>query len=254
MKRISVLLLSVLFLSTCYNKHADLKELTPKRTLKLVEKFKLKVPEPSGLTYSSKDNLLWTVSDETSHAYLITTKGKVLDSIEVDAKDLEGISYMPSGNLAVLSERSGEVVIISPEGKEFNRHNLNIFGEKNKGAEGITYLPANRNYFLIKEKKPKTLFKFDSNFKRIDSIPINFSKDVSGLFCDTTRNELWVISDESQLVVCCDLNGNPGEKYFVDIPQIEGIAIDIENSILYLVSDKTEYLYVYKMDETFRLK
>lgn len=105
----------------------------------------------------------------------------------------------------------------------------------------------NKVYFLLNEKDPKLLLKLDQTFNLVDSIQIEYCDDLSGADYDELTNSLWVISDESKMVLQLDLMGNLINKFYVDIPQVEGIAVDSKNNIIYLVSDKTENLYVCKI-------
>jgi len=49
------------------------------------------------------------------------------------------------------------------------------------------------------------------------------------------------------MVIKCDIEGNPIQKYKVSIKQIEGITLDKDNNFLYLVSDPEERLYKFEV-------
>ncbi len=69
-----------------------------------------------------------------------------------------------------------------------------------------------------------------------------------GLYFDEANQILWMLSDESQLVIKTDLNGKLLEKIEITIPQPEGITLSEDGRNLYIVSDNKETLYVFKVN------
>jgi uncharacterized protein YjiK len=59
---------------------------------------------------------------------------------------------------------------------------------------------------------------------------------------------LWLLSDEDKLLIKSSLDGEFIEEYEIDIKQAEGVAVDDENNLIYIVSDKEEKLYVFKIN------
>ena len=51
------------------------------------------------------------------------------------------------------------------------------------------------------------------------------------------------------MVVKCDLNGNPIQKFKVPHEHIERITIDKKNKYLYLVSDPLHRLYKFELNK-----
>ena len=243
MKRTFLLLSAILFNSflVCCGSGKDQK-------LKIVEEYKLKVPEPSGLALSVDGKSLWTVSDQTSMVYLISLKGKIEKSFAVDAEDLEGVAVISDTSIVVVAERTREVIFLNNEGKEYFRKKLLYDDYDNNGLEGITINKNNGHIFVVKEKKPKVLIELDNKLKEVNRTKIHFANDLSGLDFINETNDLWIISDESRLAAKCSQDGKVKEKYNVTIEQIEGIAVDPASNIIYLVSDKNEKLYILKID------
>ena len=206
--------------------------------------IELSVPEPSGLFFEKETKTFWTVSDENSTVYNLDMEGKVLKNFKVDEKDLEGITLINDSTLAVVLERDRSILVLDKNGNELKRINLNISGELNKGLEGITYDHKKDQFILVNEKKPKSLFKVDNSGKIIEEVKFSFAKDLSGIYYSNSTNIFWIISDEDKSVFKCSSNGDVISSYKVNIEQIEGIAIDEESSILYLVSDPLNKLYV----------
>ncbi len=215
--------------------------------LKIVEEYRINVPEPSGLVLSYDKKKLWTVSDENSTVYLMSLHGKIEKYFKVDAEDLEGIAVIDENSIAVVSEQTNEIVILSNDGKELTRHKLSLKSKENTGLEGITYDSKAKRFFVVQEKKTKILVEYNSHFKEIKRKELDFAEDLSGLCYMVETNDLWIISDESKLIAKCTTDGKIKSWRNVSINQIEGVAVNPETKKIYLVSDKDEKLYVLEL-------
>jgi uncharacterized protein YjiK len=240
---LSVFLYVVLITISC-NKKGEEKSKT--LTFSIAEE--IQVPEPSGIDLTYDEEGFWIVSDENSKVYLVDSWGKKVRSFKVNGKDLEGITVVDDSTLAVVLERTREVVILDTTGKELKRASLDLEGELNSGLEGITYDQNKKKFYLLNEKKPQLLITLDKNLFELKRDTINFSKDVSGIFFDDNDNTLWILSDESQRIYKTDLSGNPIEVFKIKITQPEGITINKMRTKLFIVSDKTENLYVFDLE------
>jgi uncharacterized protein YjiK len=207
----------------------------------------LAVPEPSGLYYDKVSNTLWTVSDENSTIYNIDFSGEILNTIVVDGIDLEGITMMNDSTIVTILERDRTIVFLNKSGKELKRVKIELNSDPNKGLEGISFNPANSHFFILNEKDPGMLLEVDTLGNIIEQNNLDYSSDYSGLFYVESKEELWIISDEGEAVFKCSQDGAIMEKYNIGIEQIEGIAIDSENSILFVVSDPLEKLFIYSL-------
>jgi len=230
-------------ISSCGNKEKQTKLLITNTRVQSIS-----VPEPSGLDVTFDRSGFWTVSDETSSIYRLDSEGNVVQTLRVNGFDLEGITVIDEQRIAVVLERTREVLILKTDGTELQRKKLPLKGELNSGLEGITYNSENGHFFIINEKKPSLLLELDEKLEILSIDTLKFSKDVSGIYYDDVDKQLWILSDENQLVVKCDLNGIPQESIKVDIVQPEGITIDNEGNRLYIVSDNTESMYVYRIN------
>ncbi len=217
--------------------------------LELIGKYKLDVQEPSGLALSTDGSYLWTLSDNFSRIYKISLKGKLLDSIEVVGYDMEGICNYTDNGILYICERDREIVSLDSTFTEVTRHRLDLSGELNSGLEGITADPGQKRIFTVNEKYPTLLLELDSSFTVIKKRELKIARDLSGLDYNSTANELWLLSDEDKMLFRCDNEGNKLDSFSIDIRQSEGIAVDFSNSIIYIISDYSEYLYVYKFKE-----
>lgn len=240
---LSILLLAMLF-SFCSKSNTE----KSVKTLSFSVAEKIPVPEPSGLDLAFDETGFWIVSDQNSNVYLIDSWGKVVKSFKVNGEDLEGITVIDDSTIALVLERTREVVILDTSGKELKRAKLDLEGELNNGLEGISYDPEEKKFFVLNEKKPRLLLTLDENLNEIKRDTLNFAKDVSGIFFDAVDKNLWILSDESQRIFKTDLSGNPIEEFKIKITQPEGITLNKARTKLFVVSDKTENLYVFNLE------
>lgn len=242
---VAFILLSLGIISLCnYN---NLDNASSKKVLSPKKIFDLNIPEPSGLCFDEKTKTLWTVSDEKSLIYNIDQDGKILNTLSIEGKDLEGITLIGDSIIATVLERKRQVVFLTKKGKELKRFKLDLEGDLNSGLEGITYNENNNHLYVVNEKKPTLLLEINLDGKIISEYKLKIAKDLSGLAYDAEKNQLWILSDENKSIFRCKPDGTVIDKYEVDIKQIEGIAFDFKNSKLFIVSDKTEKLYVFEI-------
>jgi uncharacterized protein YjiK len=140
------------------------------KTLSFSIAEKLPVPEPSGLDLTFDETGFWIVSDENSKVYLIDSWGRMVKSFNVDGKDLEGITVIDDSTLAVVLERTREVVILDTSGIKINRTALDLKGELNSGLEGITSDPKEKKFYVLNEKKPRLLLTLDENLRELKNL------------------------------------------------------------------------------------
>jgi uncharacterized protein YjiK len=217
--------------------------------IKFIKSYNLSVPEPSGLVLTFDEKGFWTVSDENSTVYRLDDYGKVVKMFKVDGEDIEGITVVDEQTLAIVLERSREVVILDTSGNELRRNKLDLDGELNMGLEGITFNPNDSSFYVVNEMKPGLLIKLDFELNEVSRDTLDFAKDYSGICYDNINNVLWIVSDESKLIAKTDLSGNKIEKHKIDVIQAEGICIDKAGNRIYIVSDKKEALYVYEFKQ-----
>jgi uncharacterized protein YjiK len=236
---IFILFLPLYFLTGC-----DKVKLETAGTLKPLKTFSLKISEPSGVALNK--GKLWIVSDRKNTIYQTDLEGNEISTIKMKIADMEGITFVDDSFLAIVKEVSREIILIDLEGNEISRTSLQIDGNKNSGLEGITYNPINEHFYILNEKDPVLLIETDKNLKEISRKKINNVKDLSGISYSQKDNCLWLLSDEDRKIIKASLQGEFISEYKIDVNQPEGIAIDDENNLIYVVSDKEEKLYVFE--------
>ncbi|HGE5896217.1 TPA: SdiA-regulated domain-containing protein [Escherichia coli] len=214
----------------------------------------------SGLTWNPDSRTLFAVTDHPSSIVELDAEGNVLRVIPSDGDhDFESIEYL-GRNIYVLSrerERTLTTHCIDSSTTalppaiysltlDFNRDS------DNTGFEGLARGLTDNALMVAQEKKPLRLYTTD---RTTDAITVSdaltrraslpwFLKDISGLHYDRTRQQLYVLSHESAMVLVSDLSG--GRKVMLlrrnfhglkrDIPQAEGIASN-DRDTLWIVSE-----------------
>jgi len=213
--------------------------------LSKISSVKIDVVEPSDLALSYEGDALWTVSDDNSTIYKLSLDGKVLEKIETDYDDLEGVTVVDKNVLAIAVEEERKICIVTLDGKVLKEIKLHIKGEYNKGLEGLVFNPDNNHFYVVNEKYPAMLIELDKNFNLIREKEIDFVSDLSAVNYDKEKKQLLLLSDESQTVAVCNLEGDLIKKYKFSIQQAEGICL--KDNYIYIISDPEETLYKLKI-------
>jgi len=243
------LILSFFLILGCADKKPT--EIEPPPTeepkLELISSVNLQVDEPSGLCFSIGKTFLWTVSDHTRKVYKVDFSGNVIETLSYTGNDLEGIAIDPSDStIWVAEEYLSQIVQLDSLGNELNR--ITITGAAgNNGLEGITINTTNHHFFLLKEQDPGVLIELDETYNLLNYKRIYFAFDYSGIFYESHNQHLWIVSDQNKNVYKCDLSGSVLTEFPIEVIKAEGIAVDIENDLVYIVSDSHEKLYQYSI-------
>jgi uncharacterized protein YjiK len=242
----SILILILLTLSQ-YKCNTNRQESPISQNLIIQKVTPIDVPEPSGLALSYDGRYFWSVGDSDSKVHKLDLNGKIIKSFKVNGEDLEGVTVIDSIYLAVILERTREIVIIDTSGKEVKRKKFDLKGKLNEGLEGLCFNVNTKDFYLLNEKQPGLLIKTDSSFNEIFRKDLNLAKDYSDIFFSNDDNTLWILSDESKKIIQTDLDGNKIKEYRIKVEQPEGLVVDHKNKKIFIVSDKKEELYEFKL-------
>jgi len=136
---------------------------------------------------------------------------------------------------------------LDTSGKEIKRKKFDLKGKLNEGLEGICLNINTKDFYLLNEKQPGLLIKTDSSFKELFRKDLKLAKDYSDIFFSNLDYTLWILSDESKKIIQTDLNGNKIKEYRIKVEQPEGLVVDYKNKKIFIVSDKKEELYEFKL-------
>ncbi|MEM6344843.1 MAG: SdiA-regulated domain-containing protein [Bacteroidota bacterium] len=217
-------------------------------SLNLVETLAMAIDEPSGLSLSN-DQLL-SVSDDDNKVYRINpTTGTVVATLNYEGDDLEGVVQNQQDNsIWIVEESRQELVKLDVNGTAQDTFAIPFTQmESNHGLEGATLDPATERLYLITEKDPAQLLVVDFGGNILENYALNFALDYSGISFDPSQNQLYILSDESQTITRCNLQGEKLETYRIDATKAEGIAVDVPNKRVYVASDLNSELYWYDL-------
>jgi uncharacterized protein YjiK len=215
--------------------------------LELINKFEINIEEPSGLTLDTNKGILYTVSDNSNKLYKITKEGVVLQEYEINATDLEGVCIYNS-DLLLANEQKKQLIQYNTLSGSSTVYSINYSNNSlNSGIEGVAYNKTDNLIYILNEKNPGELLILNNNFIVIDSYILNFANDYSGICYSSKDNVLWITSDESSTINKCDLKGNLIKSYNINVNKCEGIALDINSGIIYVISDSESKMYLFKI-------
>lgn len=214
--------------------------------LELIGRRMISVPEPSSLFL--KDNFLWTVSDEDGCLYKLTRSGAVRMTYHLGLADRESVYISDDGRFYLADEASSDVMVLDSHRKLLKKYSMDL-GEvsKNSGAEGLTYSPDSGHFYVVKEKKPAEIIEFDSEFNKLAVYDGSFAKDLSDIFYDRVNRVFWVLSHKSNSVFIWTPDDGVKNVYAFDIVQAEGLTIDFDRNLIYIVSDKDNQMYTFQI-------
>ncbi|MEN8248634.1 MAG: SdiA-regulated domain-containing protein [Bacteroidota bacterium] len=213
----------------------------------ILESYNLDIAEPSGLAYSPNRESLYIVSDQ-GMAYQVSLTGKTLKQLPFTGDDFEGITVDPStSDIYICEEGIGNFVKLNSNGIEQSTYNV-LDNPGNTGLEGLTYNPNTEEFYMLKEKSEGLLIKYSVNNNTETQVQLNFAYDYSGIYYNSVSNKLWIVSDESKTLTQCTMNGTKIISYQLPIGGVEGIVVNDDETVAYVVSDPNNKLY--KLDLT----
>jgi len=214
-----------------------------------IASYRIDVPEPSGLSLHVNGKSLWTVSDQTAKVYQLGLNGQLLKTLSYQGEDLEGVSQSPLDfSIWVAEERRREIIQLDSSGKELGRHLIPVYqGSDNSGLEGIAVNPVTGRNYLLNEKDPAAFLELTASQSIANSTTIDFVADCSGLAFEPQGSFCWIVSDESKTIVKCDSTSAKIKSFKIPVDKAEGIAVSTADSIIYIVSDSEQKLYLFQM-------
>jgi uncharacterized protein YjiK len=212
------------------------------QSLQLITLYSMSVTEPSGLLYSPKTRQLYMVSDSHGAIYVIDTTGLILQTIPVDAQDLEGIALTQNADTFYVAEETrSQITSFLPDGTKLASFPITVRTNTKHGPEGLT-IDGTGNLWIINEKLP-TMLLHHAGSAELSRTTLTFTTDISDICYDSVADAFWIVSDESQSVIKISRTGALLGQWSTPVTQGEGIAF-IGNR-MYIVSDTDAKLYVF---------
>ena len=216
--------------------------------LPLIAETMIGIAEPSGLSLGRHNQTLWVVNDApNSNIFEISLRGAILQKLNFQGDDLEGVVYDSLENvLWVAEERKREIVQVAMDGTKISSHAIMINGNDTNGLEGISINSQGR-LWTVNEKEPGLLVSLLADFSIDYQIELLYAKDYSGLSSGPNDNQVWLISDENQLLMKFDKNTGILKSYVIPVEKAEGVAVDEGNGRIYIVSESQSILYTFEL-------
>lgn len=227
----------------------------------------------SGLTFDPDQNLLWAVTNGPNELLALSREGDLLRRYSLSGfHDVEAVSYLGNGQLAVAEERRQSLVIVdvpleengelsssySISRERYPALTLALGNQDNKSLEGLAYDLKRDRLFLTRERDPRQLLEVSGLRASLEgglflhvrdmSDLVNskiFATDLSSVVFDQRSGHLLLLSDESKLLIEMTDAGKVVSFRSLatgfaglqkGIPQAEGVTTDTDG-YLYIVSE-----------------
>jgi uncharacterized protein YjiK len=216
--------------------------------LKPVSSYYVDILETSDLCFGSTKDILYTVSDNTSKVYKITTTGRIMAEYLYTGSDLEGVCFVDNQFVYVAEERLRKIVKLDLQGIKVSEKMIPVeYNKENEGLEGIAYATFNQHFYIVNEMNPGILIETDKNLNVLNTYDLTFADDYSGICVDNLNKELWILSDMSATANKCTMEGDLIVSYSIPVTNPEGIAFYPQDSIMYIISDSQSKLFKFDL-------
>ncbi len=232
---------TLLWAPACSNDTAE-PSYTP---LKQIERLSTSILEPSGICFDENREGFWIVDGSRQKVYHTTLTGSIDSTLPFTGTDLEAVYYHESDRtLWVGDERLNRIYGFNQNAEIIKEFSLDISEDSNSGIEGITR-DHNGNFWIVNEKSPALVVETDINGTILSRHSINFAKDLSDLYFDSTANSFILLSDESKAIFYWSPETGLSEAYSLPKRKYEGLAYDPLSKKFYLVNDEDGTLEVF---------
>jgi len=216
-----------------------------------------KIPEASGICYSTIRNSLFVANDE-GKIYEISKKGKILRDKKIGNYDLEGVACDNNKGVLLFAVEADDAILVVSQKKLKIKDKISIKRkfkdikvlkkDKKHGLEAITIVDnniylSNQSFNKYPKKDSSVVFQIDnikSKKAKIVKIIDHGYFDIAAL---TYHNKLlYMISDDKNLLVIYDLEKDRTIER-VKLPKFaqEGICFD-DSNMLYIADDNGRIL------------
>lgn len=218
----------------------------------------------SGVAFNAETRTLYVIDNDNAVIYELNTSGTLLRSIATSGfLDPEGISYQGDGFFLISEEGLANIVRVKlpvsgsgPVAKSGGTA-LNIApNQGNSGIEGVSYCPANKTAYAVKETGPPRLYRITLDAAGIPNAffpndPFNIegkSGDAADVYALNDGNFILVNQERNQLEGYGP-QGQPLSSLGLGMSKPEGIAIDTGDGTIYVVGEPLE-LTVFRKKST----
>lgn len=223
----------------------------------------------SALTFDASRRTLVSLTNKDPYLVEMTLDGQLIRRIPMEGfGDPEAIEYIRPGVYIVVEEgihRLTEIHIDDDSQKvsrldPLNARQLTLSDEdtNNQGFEGLAFDSRSQRLFIAKEKLPVQILEVDGFYNNSAEGALNLVvhtdiardkylplTDLSSLHYEVNTGHLLALSDESEMIVELDMEGNLISSFTLragnqglrkTVPQAEGVSMDDEGN-LYVISE-----------------
>lgn len=204
----------------------------------------INVTEPSDICLTTADPSHYYIVSNRGSIAETDSNGKVLRHTKLDGSDYEAVC-VKDNMIYALDESFRRVDVFSETDLSLKKsYVLNYSGARNKGFEGLTYIPEQKKFIAVIEK-PGIIFEFNEQFQVINSIKLKqFFELSSATYHD---GFLWFLSDEDHEVMKVNLeNYAIIDRWSIPVINPEGICFATNGDLL-IVSDDMSSLFKFKI-------
>ncbi len=217
--------------------------------LVLVKSYSLAIGEPSSVVFDVSGKYLWIVGGQKERIYQTNLTGEIIQTLDYKGIDPEGIVCdKRDSTLWVVEEYDRELVHLDTLGLELNRAQIPVDGNDNDGPEGAVF-DDNSHLMILKEKLPSLAVETDSVFNLIRLKEITFADDVSDITWNPNTKTFFIVSDQSRGVYEWTFDRGVINSYSLPSNKYEGIAIDPNNGLFYLVNNDLATLDIFELQK-----
>jgi len=200
------------------------------------------IPEPSGITYNSKNNSLWVVSDEKPDFFEIDLNGNLIKKITSDGYDMEGLDLTKNcDTIYVVEESSKLVTTFLTNGTRISSFTVDVATNPSNILEGITIDKSN-HLFVLNEKLPRLMIEFAAA-SEMSRRELTYTTDISDICYDEQLDCFWIVSDESKKIIKISKTGILLTEW--QIPFEKGEGITFVQDKMYIVCDSDAKMYIF---------
>ncbi len=215
-----------------------------------------RIAEPSGITYHPMRRSLFVADDSGSIYEVNPTDGTLVQSKQVNGRDLEGITVNPATGLLYAAVEDDEAILEIEPGtltiqREFNIardfEGAQLLKKGGMGIEALVFVPnathpeggtfwvGNQSFSLKPRGEPSVVCEVvvplrSSQARKAEGTIVRFYRmnfiDISGLAYDARAECLVLISDTTNLLVELKRDGTMLSQYLLPGDEQEGVVLD----------------------------
>lgn len=196
-----------------------------------------------------KGMIVEDVNPQTGKKIQRATNNNGSDYEGVCVKD--GIIYLMDESMRridVISEADWKAAFTTGKGHKFPHITKSLYlhysGPRNKGFEGITYIPERKKFVAVIER-PTMVFELNEDLQTTAELRTSQFYELSSVRYHD--GFLWFLSDENHEIMKCDINDyHIIDRWKIPVDNPEGIAFDNDGNVL-ITSDDMAELFKFKM-------